>query len=153
MVMPKPTRSLDLFKQVIPAIDNKDYSFYDSLSTTQLSEFQSVLIMQWGANVDDSDPVLLHYYLASMNHHANKNFFNVYKHPKLQWLMIVAGSPKFGNYRRKWISKKRSKNKFSDIKKQLRVIYPTYKENDIDVLSTMVSKKDLTQYAKDRGKK
>jgi|15BtaG_2_1085339.scaffolds.fasta_scaffold00782_3 hypothetical protein len=149
--MAKKQRALDLFKGVIPAIDRKDYSYYDSLSEEQLKEFSSVLIMRWGVNVDDTDPELLHYYLASINHHANKNFFNVYKHPKLQWLMIVAGSPKFGNYRRKWIGKKKEKNKYADVKRQLLEIYPTYKEEDIDLLSTFVTKKELVQFNKDNG--
>ena len=146
-------RTLDLFEAVIPAIDRKDYSFYDNLTEEQRKEFHAVLIMRWGVNVNDGDPVLLHYYLASMNHHANKYFFNMYKHPKLQWLMIVAGSPKFGNYRRKWIGKKKGKDKYSDIKKQLREMYPTYKEEDINALSTIVTKKELKQYAKDCGEK
>jgi len=148
MVVP---RKLDLFNEILPAIDRKDYDFYDRLTDEQKKEIQPLLLLRWGASIDINDPILLHYYLASFNHHANKNFFNLYKHPKLQWLMIAASSPNLGKYRRKWLGKKKTKNPKDEIKKQLASIYPTYKEDDIEVLSNFVTKKELKQYDKDRG--
>jgi len=148
MVVP---RKLDLFNEILPAIDRKDYDFYDRLTDEQKKEIQPLLLLRWGASIDINDPILLHYYLASFNHHANKNFFNLYKHPKLQWLMIAASSPNLGKYRRKWLGKKKTKDPKDEIKKQLASIYPTYKEDDIEVLSNFVTKKELKQYDKDRG--
>jgi hypothetical protein len=150
MVAPK---KLDLFNQVLPAIDRKDYNFYDNLTDEQKKEFkqQSILHMRWGCSLDVDDRILQHYYVASFNHRANKNFFNVYNHPKLQWLLIAASSPKLGKYRRKWLGKKKAKDPKDDIKKQLANIYPTYKEEDLEVLSNFVTKKELKQYDKDRG--
>jgi len=144
-------RKLDLFNKVIPAIDKKRYDLYDNLTEEELKEFQTLVIMMWAANIQENDPVLQHYYTASINHHANKNFFSLHKHPKLQWLTIVAGSPELGNYRRKWIGTKKVKDPNADIKKQLAKIYPTYKEQDIEVLSNFVTKKDLKQYDQDCG--
>jgi len=146
-------RKLDLFNEVLPAIDHKDYDFYDGLTDEQKKEVkgQALLYLRWGASIDINDPILLHYYLASFNHHANKNFFNTYKHPKLQWLMITASSPNLGKFRRKWLGKKKAKDPRDDIKKELATIYPTYKEEDIEVLSNFVTKKELKQYAKDNG--
>jgi len=144
-------RKLDLFNEILPAIDRKDYDFYDRLTDEQKKEIQPLLLLRWGASIDINDPILLHYYLASFNHHANKNFFNLYKHPKLQWLMIAASSPNLGKYRRKWLGKKKTKDPKDEIKKQLASIYPTYKEDDIEVLSNFVTKKELKQYDKDRG--
>jgi hypothetical protein len=88
-----------------------------------------------------------------MNHHANKYLFDINKHPKLQWLTLVAGSPNFGQQRHKWIAgkKKVSNKKQEDIKSQLTRLFPQYKEDDIELLSTMITKKDLKQYAKDFG--
>lgn len=150
-------RNLDLFGKVIPAIDRKDYSFYDNLTEVELKELRETLsvIMRWANSIDASDPIMTYYYLVSSNYHANKHFYNMYKHPKLQWLMIVAGSPNHGEYKRKWIGKKKkpltASQKF--ILNKLREIYPTYKEEDIQLLASITSKKELTQYAKDRGEK
>jgi hypothetical protein len=72
-------------------------------------------------------------------------------HAKLHWLMLVAGSPGPGFVKkyRKVISKKRGTT--SPIKKQLIELFPHYKEDEIDLLSTMVTKKELKQYVKDSG--
>lgn len=146
-------RKLDLFEQVLPAIDRKDYDFYDRLTDEQKKEMksQALLYLRWGASININDPILLHYYLASFNHHANKNFFDFYEHPKLQWLMITASSPNLGKYKHKWVGKKKAKDPRDDIKKQLANMYPTYKEEDIEVLSNFVTKKELNKYAKDSG--
>ena len=146
-------RKLDLFNQVLPAIDRKDYDFYDRLSDEEKKELkgQALLYLRWGASLNVDDPILLHYYLVSFNHHANKNFFNLYKHPKLQWLMLTASSPNLGKYNRKWLGKKKTKDPREAIKKQLANMYPNYKEEDIEVLSNFVTKKELNKYVKDSG--
>jgi hypothetical protein len=48
--------------------------------------------------------------------------------------------------------KKKSNKSVEDVKKRLHLIYPTYKKEDIDLLSTLVTKKDLRQYDKNNGK-
>lgn len=143
---------LDIFK-VLRAIDMKDYLFYDSLTDTEKKEFTAFISLKWSASVEGSNTIQ-HYYLTSMNHYANMHLFDINKHPKLQWLSLVAGSPNFGQQRHKWIAmkKKTSTKKKDDIKKQLLSMFPTYKDDDIELLSTLVTKKELKQYAKDCGK-
>lgn len=142
---------LDIFK-MLNAIDKKDYNFYDNLSDDERKGFSAYLGLKWGASVN-GDNTLQHYYLASMNNYVNVNLFDVNKHPKLQWLLLVASSPNFGVHRHEWIyPKKKSTSKSkSDIKNQLMRIFPSYKEDDIEVLSTMVTKKDLKEFSKDCG--
>ena len=146
-------RKIDLFRQVLPAIDRKDFDFYDKLTDEEKKQlkYQVFLYMRWGASLDVDDPILQHYYVASFNHIANKNFFSLYNHPKLQWLLVAASSPKLGTYRRKWIGKKKKKDPKDDIKKSLASIYPTYKEDDLELLSNFVTKKELKEYVKNSG--
>jgi len=155
MVTKNKTYKLDIFNKILPAVDSKDYSLYDKLSEIERKSFKAPVIMRWSASVDINDHEALHYYLASTNYYANKHLFSLHKHPKLQWLTIVASSPKFGNFGRKWIGKKKTPpNKAqADRKKTLRDMYPTYKEDDIVLLSQLNTKRELTQYAKDCGKK
>jgi len=147
-------RNLDLFKKVIPAIDRKDYNFYDTLSDVEKKEFAPMVLMRWGVNINYNNAELLGYYVRSTNHYTNKHLFALHKHPKLQWMMIVASSPKMGNYKRQWIGKKKKPmtKTQKDILAMLRKRYPTYKDEDILLLSTMYTRKDLKQYAKDCGK-
>ena len=48
-------------------------------------------------------------------------------------------------------SKKKKKDPKDDIKKSLASIYPTYKEDDLELLSNFVTKKELKEYVKNSG--
>jgi len=144
---------LDIFK-MLNALDNKDYNFYDNLSDDEKKGFSAFLGLKWGSSVNGGN-ILQHYYLVSMNHYANIHLFDINKHPKLQWLSLASASPNNGIKRHEWLgTKKKVSNKpKDDIKRRLMSIYPNYKEDDIEILSTMVSKKDLRQYDKECGNK
>lgn len=145
--MSKP--KLDIFK-MLRGIDQKDYSFYDNLDEEERKGFSGYLGLKWAASVEGS-PELQHYYLASTNYYANRNFFDINKHPKLQWLTLVASSPGLGTQKHKWFAMKKKDSKGNDVKKQLSEMYPTYKDEDIELLSKFVTKKELKEYAKSCG--
>ena len=142
---------LDIFN-VLRAVDRKDYGFYDSLTDDEKKGFSAVVTMKWLASVGTTG--LQYFYLASTNCCANKYLFDINKHPKLQYLSMVASSPGKGSRKHVWISSKKKKiNKnIKDIQYELRSIYPEYKEEDIELLSILVTKKELKQYARDSGK-
>jgi hypothetical protein len=146
--------TLNMFGKVLPALDRKDYSLYDKLSEQERKNFAAVVIMRWEVNIIDRDPDIQHYYVGSVNEYANTHLYTLYKHPKLQWLIMVASSPGIGTKKRKWVGKKKKANTARDKrKKQLKGIYPTYKNEDIELLADIVTSRELTQYAKDCGKK
>lgn len=148
----KKKYKLDIFNKVIPSIDSKDYALYDRLTDTEKKNFASVVVMRWGVNIEYNNPEMQRYYISSFNYHTNKHLFAMHKHPKLQWLMIACGSPKIDHFRRKWIGKTATKNKAKDDRKKiLREMHPTYKDDDIELLSDIITKRELTQYKKDCG--
>lgn len=66
--------------------------------------------------------------------------------------MLTAASPNLGTFHHSWIpQKKKPKGTGSEIRKKLAILYPAMKNDELDLLSTMVTKKDLTQHAKDCG--
>ena len=140
--------------KVLTAIDRKDRTFYDKLNDDEKKCFSPFLMLRYASSVV-GDPELEHYYIASTNFYANPNMLEapLPKHPKLQWLLFTAVSPGLGILRHTWIKQKpKPKNTNKGIKKELAEIYPTLKDDDLEVLSTMITKKELKQYAKDCGK-
>jgi hypothetical protein len=137
---------------MLRAVDKKEYDFYDNLSDEERKGFSAFMGLKWTASVA-ADKTVQHYYLASTNHYVNKYLFDINRHPKLQWLTLVASSPDIGQQRHEWITsvKKKSNKSIEDVKKRLLVIHPTFKKEDIDLLSTMVTKKDLRHYDKNNG--
>ena len=139
--------------QILQAMDRKDRDFYDNLDDELKKKFSPFLMVKYSASVT-GDSGLEHYYIASTNHYANINLFDLAKHPKLQWLMLTAASPGLGSKNHKWLKQKPlPKNVSAPIKKQLLTLFPTMKEADIDTLAAITTKKELKQYVKDRGDK
>jgi hypothetical protein len=138
--------------KILAALDRKDRDFYDKLPDELKKSFSGFLMLRYSATVEGVSPELAHYYVASTNHYANKHMFSLSRHPKLQWLMLTAASPGLGVNRHTWIKQKpKPKNATGPIKKQLASMFPAMKDVDLDVLSTLVTKKEMAQHIKDCG--
>jgi hypothetical protein len=140
---------LDIFK-MLAAMDCKDYNFYDNLSDEERKGFSAFLALKWGASVEGSREIQ-HYYLAATNHYCNKHWFEINKHPKLQWLELCAASPGIGPQRHKWLEMQKKDKKADEHVKKLTNLFPNVKINDIEVLSKLVSKRDIDEYIKIHG--
>ena len=65
--------------------DRKDREFYNSLTPEERKKFSNFLMIRYGSSVQGSRD-LQEFYLISTNERLNKQFFNINRHPKLQWL-------------------------------------------------------------------
>ena len=131
-------------------MDAKNRAFYDELTPEELKKFSTFLMVRWGSTVDGSRE-MQEYYVQSVNHYLNKHFFTMHKHPKLQWLMATAASPGMGTPRHNWISLKKKEAGDAAMKKQLCELYPHFKDDEIDLMATMTTKKEVTQLVRDHG--
>jgi hypothetical protein len=120
----------DLF-DALNALDKKDYGYYDRLSEEQKKKFVPFMLIHFLSSVKGNRD-LQGYYVMSTNHHANKYLFNelIQKHPKLQWLMLVASSPGLGKQFHQYIphikdkvAKLREVAKSKDIEEYYKKIY------------------------------
>jgi len=131
-------------------LDSKDRSFYDSLTEEERKKFSNYLMIRWGSSVVGPSE-LQEYYLIACNERLNKHFFELSKHPKLQWLLATTISPGMGNHRHQWIAPKKKEKGDNEIKKALLDLYPTMKADEINMLSKMITKKELREMMKDLG--
>lgn len=132
----------DLF-DALAAIDRKDYGYYDRLTPEQQKKFVPFMLVHWLSSIKANQD-FQQYYLQSTNYYANMHLFNelVGKHPKLQWLMLVAASPGLGVQRHEWIphikdkvTKLKEPAKIKDIKEYYKKIYPDVSASDIDMIT------------------
>jgi hypothetical protein len=130
--------------------DRKVRSFYDDLTAEERKKFSNYLMIRWGSAVDGSRE-LQEFYVISCNERLNKHFFDVSKHPKLQWLMATSVSPDLGSQRHPWIAPRKKVAGASAKRKALVAMYPHYKDDEIDVMMQIVSDKEIKQYSKDSG--
>lgn len=132
----------DLF-EALAAIDNKDYGYYDRLTTEQQKKFVPYMLIHWVSAVKGNS-ALQQYYLRSTDNYVNLHLFNefIIKNPKLQWLMLVAASPGLGKQYHQWIphikervAKLKDPAKPSEIKEYYKKIYPKASSSDINLIT------------------
>jgi hypothetical protein len=131
-------------------LDAKNRAFYDELTPEERKKFSTFLMVRWGSVVDGNKEIQ-EYYVQSVNHYLNKHFFTMHRHPKLQWLMATAASPGMGSMRHNWIAPKKKEAGAGAIKKQLRELYPHFKDDEIDLMAELTDKKELAQLQRAYG--
>ena len=132
------------------AFDSKDRMFYRDLTEEERKKFSNFLMIRWGSSVQGSAE-LQQYYLLSCNENLNKNFFELSRHPELQWLSATTVSPGMGSFRHDWIKQKKRESGNSKAIKFLRQIYPARSEDELELLAKINDTADLKQLAKELG--
>ena len=130
--------------------DQKNRNFYSNLTDEEKKKFSNYLMIRYGSSVQGSRD-LQEFYLISTNERLNKHFFNVNRHPKLQWLCATTVSPGMGTVRHNWIAPKKKEPGSNSIKKQLAELYPNMKSDEIDVMAVINTKKELDAHLKQLG--
>ena len=132
------------------ALDSKDRRFYADLPDEERKKFSNFLMIRWSSSVQGSAD-LQAYYLLSCNENLNKHFFDLSRHPELQWLSATTVSPGMGTFRHDWIKQKKRDSNNSKAVKFLRQIYPAYKQDDLELLAQINSTAELKQLAREHG--
>ena len=130
--------------------DKKNREFYDNLTPEEKKKFSNFLMIRYGSSVTGSAD-LQHFYLVATNERLNKHFFAINRHPKLQWLCATSVSPDMGTMRHNWIAPKKKEAGSTSIKKQLLEMYPNMKDDEIELMSKLNTKKDIDSYLKLAG--
>jgi len=130
--------------------DRKDRTFYDSLTVDEKKKFSNFLMIRYGSSVQGSRD-LQEFYLIATNERLNKYFFNITRHPKLQWLCATTVSPGMGTQRHQWIAPKKKEPGATGIRKQLAELYPHLKDDELELMAKINTKKDIDDYLKASG--
>jgi hypothetical protein len=128
--------------------DNKNRDFYSDLTVEEKKKYSNYLMIRWGSAVQGSRD-LQEFYLISCNQRLNRHFFAINRHPQLQWLCATTVSPDLGTQRHVWIAPKKREAGATGIKKQLAELYPHLKDDELAVMATITTKKELDAHMKD----
>jgi hypothetical protein len=131
--------------------DRKDRTFYDGLTVDERKKFSNFLMIRYGSSVQGGRD-LQEFYLIATNERLNKHFFTINRHPKLQWLCATTVSPGMGTQRHAWIAPKKKEPGAGSIKKQLSELFPHLKDDEIEVMAEINTKKDIEAYVKALGR-
>jgi hypothetical protein len=135
------------------ALDRKDRKFRQAMEPEMQKKFSTYLMLRYAASVEGNADMAA-YYLMAANERVNKNFFDLSKHPELQWLSCTTVSPGMGSQRHYWIgAAKKSdveKNQ-SALRKQVQDLCPTWKSDEIDLWMTVNSVEAVSEWIQQHG--
>ena len=130
--------------------DRKNREFYNDLTDEERKKFSNYLMIRWGSAVQGSKE-LQEFYVIATNERLNKRFFDINRHPRLQWLSATTVSPGMGTQRHVWIAPRKKEAGTSGIRKQLTELYPHLKDDEIELMSRINTKKDIDEYMRAAG--
>ena len=132
--------------------DSKNRQFFDELTDEERKKFSPFLMIRYGSSVSGSRD-LQEFYLIATNERLNKKFFavNTAQHKKLQWLMATTVSPGLGNFRHNWIAPRKKEPGAGSMRKQLMELFPHLKDDEIDLLAQITTKKEIDIYLRELG--
>lgn len=133
----------------LAALDTKDREFYDRLTPDQKKKFSTFIMLKWGPSVHGPTD-LQTYYLMAFNERVNKNFFDLSKHPKLQWLSITACSPAMGKQKHYWVTASNKKEN-SALEKQLAKMLPYEKLEHIRMMLKLNTQEQIMAWLEENG--
>ena len=132
--------------------DSKNREFFDELTDEEKKKFSPFLMIRYGSSVSGSRD-LQEFYLIATNERLNKKFFavNTAQHKKLQWLMATTVSPGLGNFRHNWIAPRKKEPGAGSMRKQLADLFPHLKDDEVDLLAQITTKKEIDIYLRELG--
>jgi len=136
--------------RVLGAMDRKQKDFYDSLTDEEKKAFSAFLMNRYASSVK-GNPALQEWWLIATNKRVNTNFFDLAKHPKLQWLLLTTASPGMGTAYHEWIPHKKKDAVNNKIQKTLKTLYPFAKQDELELMASINTKADIKTHLENMG--
>jgi hypothetical protein len=136
--------------RVLGAMDRKQKGFYDSLTDEEKKAFSAFLMNRYASSVKGNSS-LQEWWLIATNKRVNTNFFDLAKHPKLQWLLLTTASPGMGTAYHEWIPHKKKDAVNNKILKTLKTLYPFAKQDELELMATVNTKADIKEHLESMG--
>ena len=136
-------KHVDLFKDMIPAVDMGIKDLWDAASEEGRKEIKGDFwtLTRYISNVKSSNRELQEHFVLTVNEFYNKNWNDIQKHPKLVWqtLCLCSHESKKTQFH-EWLPLKREKNKKEEF---LAELFPNMKRSDLETLATITTDKEI----------
>jgi hypothetical protein len=135
-------------KDILAAIDMNAKSVWDELSDDEKKQVNFWLLNRYVSNVKGNREVQ-ELAVFKTNEYYNKNWNELgTRHPKLQWqLLCMTGNTGRIEFHQ-WLGFKKKQGN-NNATKLLQKIYPNMKEDEVDLLARLSTKKELKELAKE----
>jgi RimJ/RimL family protein N-acetyltransferase len=138
-------------KDILAAVDMGATNVWDELSDEEKKQVSFYLLNRYVSSVKGNREKQ-ELAVFKTNEYYNKHFFTLQKHKKLLWqLLCISGNTKSIAYH-EWIGyKKKGSNDKNKVVKFLMQMYPNKKQDEVELLAQISTKKEIKEWAKEHG--
>lgn len=146
------TEKIEL-KEKIQAVDQNIRELWDAMTPEQQKSLKSELFIlnRYISNAKTTNTTVQQHFVLTVNEYFNKHWNTLQKHPKLLWLLLCMcnydGKTQFYH---EWIGFKK-KAGGSKKTKVLAEIYPSKKMDEIELLASLSTDKDIKELCRKHG--
>tara|TARA_R110002074_G_scaffold91830_1_gene200649 strand:+ start:3563 stop:4027 length:465 start_codon:yes stop_codon:yes gene_type:complete len=134
-------------KDIMAAVDRKDYNYYTNLTDEQRKSLNLWMTQRYASSVQGK---MAGHYLVMVNEFMNTHWSDVSKHPELQWkLMCLAGTGKVQFH--PFVKVPKAKRKKDKVEEIVRELFPLLKHDEIRLFLKMNSKEEIKVLAMESG--
>jgi len=145
-----PNKHVDLFKEIIPAVDMGLVDLWDAAGKEGQKEIKNDLwnLNRYISSVKGSDRKLQEHYVLMVNELYNKNWASIQKDPKLQWMTLCLSKTGKSKIFHEYIPLRKAKSKKEEF---LATLFPIMKMADIETLAAITTEKEIKEYCESLG--
>ena len=137
-------------KAMMRAVDTRDKQWYNNLSDEDKKLYSPYMTLKWSASVD-SDQFFKEHYVEMTNELENKHLWTLSKnHKGLLWKLTAVCGSTVAHFHQ-WIYPKKKASATKSKMKELQIIFPNAKQQDLDVLDKTMTTKEFSELKKTHG--
>ena len=137
-------------KDILAAIDMGGKSVWDELSEDEQKQVSFWLMNRYVSSVKGNREKQ-ELAVFKTNEYYNKNYMEVSKHLKLQWQLLCQSGNTGKIEFHQWIGHKKKGQSNSNSIKFLQQLFPNMKQDEIELLAGISTKKELKELAEEHG--
>jgi hypothetical protein len=140
-------------KEKIAAVDLGARSMWDDITDDQRKSLKQefFILNRYISNVKGQPRETQEHFVLTVNEFFNKHWNTLQKHPKLLWhLLCMCSHESKKIFYHEWIGFKKKKGE-TKATKLLAKLYPNSKLDDLEVLASVMTKKELKLLAEEHG--
>lgn len=140
-------------KEKLAAVDLGAKELWDELDDANKKALKSELFIlnRYISNVKGQNREMQEHFVLSVNEYFNKHWNTLQKHPKLLWQLLCMCSHESKKvFFHEWIGFKKKKGDTKRLKFLLQV-YPSRKQDELEMMAELMDLKDFKELAKDLG--
>jgi len=141
-------------KEKLAAVDQNVRELWDAMDAEQQKALKNefFILNRYVSSGGTSDREIQEHFVLTVNEYFNKNWNLLQKHPKLMWMLLCMCS--YNGERvfwHEWIGYKKKTGSNSKKIKFLEELYPNKKRDEVEMLSQLMTDKEIKDLARKYG--